>query len=357
MNRAFKQVPGVIDVTGYGGTVKQYQILVDTRLMKQYGVTMEQVEDAIKKSNANVGGDILALGTQSHNVRAIGLLGKGVDPLDPAKVATSAEIEAKKLDDIRKVVVDTSDDGTPIFVRQIAQVVIGYQPRLGIVGRGTEDDVVEGIVLMRKYEKSLPTAEAVAEKMEEIEREHLLPKGMKLRVFNQRTDLVEVTTHNVLHNLVEGMMLVIVVLFVFLGDLASAGIVAIMIPLALLFSVTVLYVQGKSANLLSIGAVDFGIIVDSSVIIVENIYRHITAHDADRTRPFIDRIIEASYEIERSLFFSTTIIVCAFIPLFAMTGPEGALFGPMASTYAFAIFGALLLALTLAPVLCSFLFW
>ena len=218
LNRAFKQVPGVIDVTGYGGTVKQYQILVDTRLMKQYGVTMEQVEDAIKKSNANVGGDILALGTQSHNVRAIGLLGKGVDPLDPAKVARSAEIEAKKLDDIRKVVVDTSDDGTPIFVRQIAQVVIGHQPRLGIVGRGTEDDVVEGIVLMRKYEKSLPTAEAVAEKMEEIEREHLLPKGMKLTVFNQRTDLVEVTTHNVLHNLVEGMILVIVVLFVFLGD-------------------------------------------------------------------------------------------------------------------------------------------
>ena len=355
LNRAFKQVPGVIDVTGYGGTVKQYQILVDTRLMKQYGVTMEQVEDAIKKSNANVGGDILALGTQSHNVRAIGLLGKGVDPLDPAKVARSAEIEARKLDDIRKVVVDTSADGTPIFVRQIAQVVIGHQPRLGIVGRGTEDDVVEGIVLMRKYEKSLPTAEAVAEKMREIEREQLLPKGMKLRVFNQRTDLVEVTTHNVLHNLVEGMILVIVVLFVFLGDLASAGIVAIMIPLALLFSVTVLYVQGKSANLLSIGAVDFGIIVDSSVIIVENIYRHITAHDADRTQPLIDRIIEASYEIERSLFFSTTIIVCAFIPLFAMTGPEGALFGPMASTYAFAIFGALLLALTLAPVLCSFL--
>ena len=194
---------------------------------------------------------------------------------------------------------------------------------------------------MRKYEKSLPTAEAVAAKMEEIEHEQLLPKGMKIKVFNQRTDLVHVTTHNVLHNLVVGMVLVIAVLFVFLGDLASAGIVAMMIPLALLFSVTVLYLQGKSANLLSIGAVDFGIIVDSSVIIVENIYRHITAHDADRTRPLIDRIIEASYEIERSLFFSTTIIVCAFIPLFAMTGPEGALFGPMASTYAFAIFGAL----------------
>ncbi|WP_261339229.1 efflux RND transporter permease subunit, partial [Singulisphaera acidiphila] len=179
---------------------------------------------------------------------------------------------------------------------------------------------------------------------------------MKIRVFNKRTDLVHVTTHNVLHNLILGMALVVAVLIVFLGDLSSAVIVAIMIPLSLLFSVTVLYLQGKSANLLSIGAVDFGIIVDSSVIIVENIYRHITAPNADRTRPLIDRIADASHEIERALFFSASIIVCAFLPLFAMTGPEGALFGPMANTYAFSIFGALLLALTLAPVLCSFLF-
>ena len=159
--------------------------------------------------------------------------------------------------------------------------------------------------------------------MEEIERRRCCPRGCGCSVFNQRTDLVHVTTHNVLHNLVVGMALVIAVLFVFLGDLASAGIVAIMIPLALLFSVSILYLQGKSANLLSIGAVDFGIIVDSSVIIVENIYRHVTAHGADRTRPLIDRIAEASHEIEKALFFSTSIIVCAFIPLFAMSGPEG----------------------------------
>ena len=179
---------------------------------------------------------------------------------------------------------------------------------------------------------------------------------MRIVTFNQRTDLVHVTTHNVLHNMVVGMGLVILILFIFLGDITSAGIVALMIPLAILFSVSVLYLQGKSANLLSIGAIDFGIIVDSSVIIVENIYRHITAPDADRTRPLIDRIIDASYEIERALFFSTLIIVCAFIPLFSMTGPEGALFGPMANTYAFAICGALTLAVTLTPVLCSFLF-
>jgi heavy metal efflux system protein len=356
LNRTLKQVPGVIDVTGFGGSVKQYQVLLDTRLLKQYSVTMQQVEDAIKNSNANVGGDILTLGTQSHNVRATGLLGGSIDPLDPTNVDRAAVIETQKLDDIRKVVVDTAEDGTPIYVRQVAQAIVGYQPRLGIVGRGDENDVVEGIVLMRKYEKSLPTSEAVEAKLKEIEEEKLLPKGMKIRIFNQRTDLVHVTTENVLHNLIVGVVLVIAILFIFLGNLTSAGIVAIMIPLALLFAVTVLYAQGKSANLLSIGAVDFGIIVDSSVIIVENIYRHLTAHDADQSVSLTDRIIAASHEIERALFFSTTIIVCAFIPLFSMTGPEGALFGPMANTYAFSICGALLLAVTLAPVLCSFLF-
>ena len=179
---------------------------------------------------------------------------------------------------------------------------------------------------------------------------------MRIVVFNQRTDLVHVTTHNVLHNLVVGMALVVAVLLVFLGDLASAAIVALVIPLALLFAITVLYLQGKSANLLSIGAVDFGIIVDSSVIIVENIYSRITAHDADRGAPLIDRIIDASYGVERPLFFATMIIICAFLPLFTMSGPAGALFGPMANTYAFSILGALLVAVTLAPVLCSFLF-
>jgi heavy metal efflux system protein len=366
LQRALKTVPGVIDVTGYGGTVKQYQVLIDTRLLRQYNVTLQQVEDAISRSNGNVGGDILTLGSQAHIVRAIGLLGGGKDSLDPAVVRDAFTIEAEKLEDIQDVVI-TVTNGIPIYVRQIAKVEINHRPRLGIVGRYQkpgdgrrtvvdENDVVEGIVLMRKYEKSKEVSDAVKDKLEVLNHSGLLPKGMKIVIFNQRTDLIHVTTRNVLHNLLVGMALVVAVLFVFLGDLASAGIVAIMIPLALLFSVTVLYIQGKSANLLSIGAVDFGIIVDSSVIIVENIYRHITAHGADRTRPLIDRIAEASHEIEKALFFSTAIIVCAFIPLFAMSGPEGALFGPMANTYAFAIFGALCLALTLAPVLCSFFF-
>jgi len=366
LQRTLKTVPGVIDVTGYGGTVKQYQILIDTRLLRHYNITLQQVEDQVKNSNANVGGDIITMGSQAHNVRALGLLGGGKDPLDPANAERSGTIVAQKIDDINNVVV-ASNNGIPIFVKQVAQVVEQHRPRLGIVGRRLkekdgkpvnidEDDVIEGIVLMRKYEKSLVTANLVEEKLQEVQKTGVLPKGMKIRVFNQRTELVHVTTHNVLHNLVVGMLLVVGILLLFLGNLASAMIVAIMIPLALLFSVTVLYIQGKSANLLSIGAVDFGIIVDSSVIIVENIYRHVTAEGSDRSRPMIDRIAEASQEIERALFFSTSIIVCAFIPLFAMTGPEGALFGPMANTYAFAIFGALLLAITLAPVLCSFLF-
>ena len=355
LERQFRTVPGVIDVTGFGGTIKQYQVLLDSQLMKRYDVTLEMVTEAIRRSNANVGGDILPLGPQSHNVRVVGYLGEGVDPIDPANSDRSYAIELEKLEDVQDVVV-TTHKNMPVYIGQIAKVVMGYQPRLGVVGRNGENDVVEGVILMRKYEKSVPTSDAVQEKIDAINGGNLLPKGMKIVPFNRRTDLVHVTTHNVLHNMVVGMGLVTLILFVFLGDLTSAAIVALIIPLAILFSISILYMQGKSANLLSIGAVDFGIIVDSSVIIVENIYRHITAHGADHSRPLIDRIAEASIEIERALFFSTLIIVCAFIPLFSMTGPEGALFGPMANTYAFAIFGALLLAVTLTPVLCSFFF-
>jgi cobalt-zinc-cadmium resistance protein CzcA len=355
LERKLREVPGVIDVTGFGGTVKQYQVLLDAQLMKRYDVTLQMVTDAIRQSNDNVGGDVLPLGPQSHNVRAIGYLGEGIDSLDPANADRAYAIEVDKLEDLQDVVV-TVYNNMPVYIKQIAKVVIGYQPRLGVVGRDAENDVVEGIVLMRKYEKSLPTSKAVQKKIDELNSGSLLPKGIRIVPFNRRTDLVYVTTYNVLHNMIVGMGLVVLILFVFLGDLTSAGIVALVIPLAILFSVSSLYAQGKSANLLSIGAVDFGIIVDSSVIIVENIYRHITARDADRTRPLIDRIADASVEIERALFFSTLIIVCAFIPLFSMTGPEGALFGPMANTYAFAICGALILAVTLTPVLCSFLF-
>jgi len=355
LERQFRTVPGVIDVTGFGGKVKQYQVLLDGQLMRRYDVTLQMIVDAIRDSNANVGGDILPLGAQAHNVRAVGYLGDGIDPLDPVNADRAYALELDKLEDLRDVIVTTHND-VPVYVRQLASAVVGYQPRLGVVGRDDENEVVMGIVLMRKYEKSVTTSNAVLEKIEALNNGGLLPKGMRLKVFNQRTELVHVTTHNVLHNMVVGMGLVIVILFIFLGHLTSAGIVAFIIPMAILFSISVLYFQDKSANLLSIGAIDFGIIVDSSVIIVENIYRHLTAKEADRSRSLIDRIADASHEIERALFFSTLIIVCAFIPLFSMTGPEGALFGPMANTYAFAILGALIMAVTLTPVLCSLLF-
>ncbi len=242
LNRILKRVPGVIDVTGYGGEVKQYQVLIDSRKLKQYNVTLQQVEDAINRSNANVGGDILTLGSQAHNVRAVGILGGGVDPLDPANIEHAAEIENEKLEDIKDVVVATNV-GVPIYVRQLASVVIEHRPRLGKVGRllkekdgkkihEDEEDVIEGIVLMRKFEKSLVVANAVEDKIKEIQTSGLLPKNMTIRVFNQRTDLVHVTTHNVMHNLVVGMVLVAGVLFIFLGDFTSAVIVAIVIPLA-----------------------------------------------------------------------------------------------------------------------------
>jgi cobalt-zinc-cadmium resistance protein CzcA len=354
LEKHFKQVPGVVDVTGFGGTVKQYQVLLDTQRMREYGVTFNEVERAIDGSNANVGANNMMLGSQSHNVRVIGLLGGGVDPLDPARVSDSFMIETDKLEDINNVVV-ASHGGVPIFVRQIAKVIVGHQPRFGIVGRNLENDVVEGIVLMRKGEKSLPTSEAVQAKIDELNSGTLLPKGVRIVPFNRRTDLVHVTTHNVLHNLLVGMGLVVLVLFMFLGDIPSAAIVALVVPLALLFAISVLFFQGKSANLLSIGAVDFGIIVDSAVIIVETIYHQVT-HSATAGQSINQKIDVAARRVGRPILFSTMIIVCAFLPLFVMSGPAGALFGPMANTYAFSILGALLVAMTLVPVLCSFFF-
>ncbi len=354
--RTFKTVPGVIDVTGFGGTVKQYQVLLDTYQMRRYDVTLQMVTDAIAKANANVGGNVLPLGQQSHNVprdrpdRRGGRLARSVG--DRAPVRRSRSRSCRTCATWWSPATRTCRCISASSARSRSAISRGW----GSWAATARTTSSRASCSMRKYEKSLPTSEEVERKIDEINTGSLLPKGMKIVPFNQRTDLVKVTTYNVVHNLIVGMLLVVGILFVFLGDLTSAAIVAIMIPLALLFSVTVLFLQGKSANLLSIGAVDFGIIVNSSVIIVENIYRHITAHDADRTRPLIERIIEASHEIERALFFSTLIIVCAFIPLFSMTGPEGALFGPMANTYAFAICGALTLAVTLTPVLCSYLF-
>ena len=315
-----KTVPGVIDVTGFGGTVKQYQVLVDPMQLNHYGITLQQVQDAIQKSNANVGGNILTLGSQSHIVRGIGLLGKGIDPLEPETVAHRAEYIDQKLDDIRNVVV-TQYQGNPILVSHVAKVVEGHQPRLGIVGRhnrhaSRKTMSSKASCSCGSTKNRSSTSELVKEKLEDIDKQKILPAGnadqdlQRAHRAGPRDDPQRAAQPAGRHGTGDRHSLH------FPGRPGERGHRGDHDPAgACLFSITVLYVQGKSANLLSIGAVDFGIIVDSSTIIVENIYRHVTAPGVDRSRSLIDRIIEASSEIERALLYSTTIIVCAFIPL------------------------------------------
>ena len=389
LEREFKQVPGVIDVTSQGGEIKRYEIHPDSERMKALGVTLQQVQSALSSSNANVGGDYIFRGNNTIMVRTRGLVGGGGDPIERAIAMNTPEEAARflreeeqqRLREIRNIVI-TSNDNVPIRIDNIVEggpllspanssvqgVVVGHQPRLGRLSLDIPLDLsnkqwkrefekVQGIVLMRKNEKSLPTLHAVKAKVDEINpdeptgrRGRLLP-GVKLEPYYDRIELVNATTHTVTHNLIAGIVLVSGILLLFLSNVRSAVIVAINIPLALLFAFSVLFLRGKSANLLSIGAVDFGIIVDSSVIMVENVYRHLaTAHDTEL--PLKERIFRACSEIDQALFFSTAIMVCAFLPLFTMSGAEGELFSPMAQTYAFALGGALLMALTLAPVLC-----
>ena len=400
LERAFRRVPRIADVASSGGTVKRYEVHPDPERLKQYGITLQQLQTAIANANANVGGDYQFQGDTVLNVRGIGLIGGGQDPMQAREVlgtrdprAAAAHLrreEERRLRQIRQIVVATVNnvpvrvdnvvEGGPLqFADQIGRkgVVVGHQTRLGKVSlskprkdeRGRElrdpdgqplwddeEEKVQGIVLLRKNEDSLPALRDVEAKVKELNENpgRLLP-GVQVEPYYDRTDLINVTTETVRENLVLGMTLVVVILLMFLSNVRSAVIVAINIPLALLFAFAMLFLRGKSANLLSIGAVDFGIIVDSSVIMVENIYRHISSGEFAEL-PLRERIIRASQEVERGLFFSTAIMVCAFIPLFTMQGPEGQIFGPMADTYAFALGGALFLALTVSPVLCLLLF-
>jgi cobalt-zinc-cadmium resistance protein CzcA len=402
LEREFRRVPRIIDVTSSGGSVKRYEIHPDPDRLKRYGITLQQLQNALANSNANVGGDYVIQGDVALNVRSVGLIGGGQDPVlkvlgmkDPvAAAARLREEENRRIREIRQLVI-TSVNNSPILLEDLVEggrllpgqpagvqgVVVGHQTRLGRVGQSKpddgryatevhrvvdgagnlrwrdEDDKVQCIVLLRKGEDSLPALQAVEKKVEELndpDAGRLLP-GVQIEPYYDRTDLIHVTTETVQENLILGMVLVTLVLLMFLSNVRSALIVAVNIPLALLFAFSVLYGRGKSANLLSIGAVDFGIIVDSSVIMVENIYRHLTAGEHAEL-PLRERILLACHEVERPLFFSTAIMVCAFVPLFTMQGPEGQIFGPMADTYAFALGGALLLALTLAPVLCLLFF-
>ncbi|MFO0773839.1 MAG: CusA/CzcA family heavy metal efflux RND transporter [Nitrospiraceae bacterium] len=332
LRREFRRVPGVVDVTAFGGTTKQYHVDVDPGKLLSYGINLSQVLTAITNSNANVGGNYLTVGGQNFNVRGVGLI--------------------DSLDDIQNIVV-TEKNGTPIFVRSLGNVSVGHQVRLGKVGMDEQDDVVEGVVLLQRGYKALSVLEAVKEKVAELNT-WKLPAGIKIETFYDRTLLINTTIHTVTDILLSGMALVFVLLYVFLGNLRAALIVALTIPLSLLFTFSMMVLMGQSANLISLGSIDFGIIVDATLIMVESIFFHL-AHEQRPGVTVPQHVVRAAQQVGRPIFYSTAIIVVAFIPLFTMQGVPGKIFAPMSITYAFALCGALLMAFTLAPVLCTLL--
>jgi heavy metal efflux system protein len=329
LERQFKQVPGVIDVVSFGGETKQYQVGVDPFRLRGQGVTLPQVITAIQAGNQNVGGQRLTIGAQSYAVRGVGLI-RDVHDIDDIVVAAPKDV--------------------PIRVKDVAQSTLGAAPRLGIVGHDDEDDVVQGVILMRYGGETPSTLAGIHARIDYIRQNHLLPPGMDIVPYYDRGNLVKLTTHTVLENLITGMLLVSVVLFLFLGHLRAAIITAINIPLALLFAFCGLVGTSTPANLISLGAVDFGIVVDSTVIMMENIFRHLGGHGKGSMK---ERILVGAHEVAGPMTFSTLIIGVAFLPLFTMTGVAGVIFAPMATTYAFAIGGAILMALTLTPVLAG----
>jgi cobalt-zinc-cadmium resistance protein CzcA len=329
LEKQFRQVPGVIDVVGFGGETREVHVDVDPYRLRGHGLTLQQLTSSISNANQNVGGQRLTLGEQSYDVRGVGLI--------------------NSLDDVNDVVV-TAPKGTPIRVRDVAQVSEGAAPRLGIVGKDGDADVVQGIVLMRYGGNALKTLKGIHERLDHIKKYNLLPVGMYIEPYYDRGTLTRLTTHTVMENLIVGMLLVSVVLWIFLGNTRAALLSALNIPLALLCAFIGMVVTGTPANLISLGAVDFGIIVDSTVIVVENTFRHLGDHGSGGMK---ERIVAAAEEIGAPMFFSTLVIVVAFIPLFTMTGVSGVIFSPLAHTYAFAIGGAIVLAITLTPVLAS----
>jgi cobalt-zinc-cadmium resistance protein CzcA len=329
LERQFKQVDGVIDVVSFGGETKEYHVQIDPYRLKGQGVSLERVLDAIGKANQNVGGQRLSIGEQSYDVRGIGLL--------------------RNIHDIDNIVVD-EERGIPIRLHDVATTSIGGRPRLGVVGRDDDPDVVQGTVLMRYAGETPHTLDGIYKRLDYIRDNHILPPGMDIEPYYDRGKLVALTTHTVLENVLVGMLLVSVVLWVFLGHTRAALITAMNIPIALLMAFSGMVVTHTPANLISIGAVDFGIVVDSTVIMMENIFRHLGSHGKGTMQ---ERVLAAAREVAGPMTFSTLIIGVAFLPLFTMTGVAGVIFSPMAYTYAFAIGGAILLALTLTPVLAT----
>ena len=327
LERQFKQVAGVVDVVSFGGETKQFQIGVDPYRLKGHAVTLLQVQQAVQNANVNSGGQRLEMGEQSYDIRGIGLL--------------------RDLHDIEDIVI-VDVKGTPVRIRDVAEVKIGPAPRLGMVGIDDQSDVVQGTILMRYGSETKPTLAGIHAKIDYIKANHILPPGMEIKPYYDRGELVALTTSTVFENVMVGIALVTIVLLVFLGHIRAALITAVTIPLALLGAFAGIVFTKTSANLISIGAVDFGIVADSSVIMIENIFRHLGPHGRGSMK---QRVLAAAHEVGTPMAFSTLIIGSSFIPLFTMTGVSGVIFSPMARTYAFAIGTAILLALTLLPVL------
>ena len=371
--RRLLTIPGIAAVNSWGGPTKEFEVAVDPHKLEAYNVTVPQMLTALGNSNINVGGREISIGQQSINIRGVGLIDDG---------GSDDLTQGYKVGDIENVVLAQSD-GVPVLVKDVGNVSVGYRPRLGILGRDHQDDVVGAIVVQRRTEKTAEMIPKVQAAINNINHDGSLPPGVKVVPFYDRSSLIAITTHTVLHNLIFGFILVFLIQWIFLGNLRSAIIVGLNIPFALFFATILLVIRGESANLLSVGAVDFGIIVDSAVILVENVFRNLQRDQADQnallerlstgslgadpTRPqenstepqvWTDRlrlILISSLQVDKAVLFSALITVAGFVPLFTMQGVEGQIFGPMARTYGYALAGALIATFTITPPLASVL--
>ncbi len=344
VEKNFKAVPDIVDVASFGGPTREYQVRVDPNKLISHGLSLAQVEQQLTNNNANAGGSFIETGLQQVNIREVGLV--------------------KNVRDIENTVIMTKT-GTPLRVKDIAVVAQGPKIRLGQFARAIHredgkiidnDDVVSGIVLLRKGANADEALRGIHAKVQELN-DRILPPGVKVVPFIDRSDLVHYTTHTVLHNLTEGIILVVIVLFLFLGNVRGAIIVALTIPFALLFAATCLNLKGIPANLLSLGALDFGMVVDGAVVMVENIVRHLSLRqDESDSKTTLQTIGRAAHEVQRPVFYAIAIIITAYLPIFTLQRVEGRLFKPMAWTVAFALLGALLFSILVAPVLSSFFF-
>jgi heavy metal efflux system protein len=347
LQRRFRAVPGVVDVTGWGGKTRQYEVEIDLDKLVASKLTLPQVIQTLSSSNSNVGGNTIDIGPQSAVVRGVGLI-RSIDDLSNTMLAQNS--------------------GFPVLVGDVATVKLGSKPRLGIAGMNTDDDIVQGIVLMRRGEQSTPAIERVEREVENINSSHALPPGVRIERIYDRQDLIQITTRTVLHNMVIGIALIFALQWLFLGNLRSALIVGATVPFALSVAVGIMVLRGESANLLSVGAIDFGLIVDATVIMVESMFRRLAAQDelsfqammgyqahGSDFRGKMLALFHGAVEVNRAILFAAAIIIVGFIPLFTLSGVEGHIFGPMAKTYTYAIAGGLIATFTITPAFSALL--